>query len=564
MHSIRIKITAATLAAVLITVFALGGIGLYTVSEESDRTSAEKMHLISENERKSLDAYLTELRRSVDMASKIAEDSLEELDTAVIDKAQDSPGEFDSFMKEHCKTVQKAFGSFADTADGVETYYYCVNSDLGSSEHGFFYSMVGSDDYEEQEPLDSSELDPDDTDHTRWYYSPVESGQAVWVGPYTAHFLDEVWTVSYVLPIYKDDYLIGVMGMDILFDTMVSQIKDVKVYDTGHITLLSSDGLVLYHPSMPIGSKPDIASESLSRELFSEDSSGDRLIRYETHDSQRQMAFSTLSNGMKLAVSAPVSEITAHWHQLTRIILLISAGLLVLFALLIMLSMGLITKPLLRLSAAAQRLADGDYDVELSYEGNDEVGVLTRSFRQMRDQLQLHIEDLNTRAYSDALTGVKNKGAFDVYIEKLNEAIRDKDAEPPEFAIAMFDCNNLKNINDKHGHDCGDIYLQTACQTLCGVFCHSPVFRVGGDEFVVLLQRDDYRNRTQLFADYKRRVSEINASAGNPWEKVNLSMGAADYIPGRDKSADQVLHRADVCMYEDKSLYKSSIYHNNH
>ena len=113
-----------------------------------------------------------------------------------------------------------------------------------------------------------------------------------------------------------------------------------------------------------------------------------------------------------------------------------------------------------KLTDASRKLATGDYSAELPPVGRDEVGVLTESFGQMRDQLKLHISDLNSRAYSDALTGVKNKGAMDISIERLDEEIRTAGADaPPEFAFVMFDCNRLKQINDAHGHDCGDIYL---------------------------------------------------------------------------------------------------------
>ena len=521
------------------------------------------MHLISENERKSLDSYLDSLKQSVDMVALMAEDSLDELEGDVAEVADDHPDEFDAFMKAHCDTVQKAFRSTADNTAGVETYYYCVNSDLGSSEHGFFFSKVGRESYEEQPDLISTELDPEDTEHSRWYFAPIESGEPAWVGPYKAHFLDEVWTVSYVIPVYKGDSLIGVLGMDILLDTLVKQISSVKVYDTGFITLLDSSGHILYHPELSIGVMPEIVSDSLNAELFRKDNTGDMLIRYKMNGVERQLAFSTLSNGLKLCVSAPVSEINAMWRHLIMMILIVSAVLLLVFSFLIMLSLGFITKPLLTLTAASRRLAAGDYDAELSYEGRDEVGVLTGSFRQMRDQLKLYITDLNSRAYSDALTGVKNKGAFDIYLEKLNEAIGDKDSgDLPEFAIVMFDCNNLKRINDEYGHERGDIYLRTACQVICRSFSRSPVFRIGGDEFVVILQNEDYIDRDKLISGYESTVSEVNASADSPWNTVNLSMGIAVYMPDQDSGADSVFHRADVKMYEDKSLYKAKAHGN--
>jgi diguanylate cyclase (GGDEF)-like protein len=559
MHSIRIKITAITLAAILISLVTLGGIGLVFIGAEKDRDATEKIHLICESERKTLEAYLSSLKQSVDMAAHLADDLLDELDDEIIEKAKDDPRDLDSYLTEHCSLVQQAFGSISNHTNGVETYYYCINADLGSSEHGFFYSKVGRESYEEQEKLNSDDLDPDDIEHTTWYYTPARTGEAVWVGPYTAHYLNEVWTVSYVTPIFKDEYLIGVIGMDILLDTMIERIDHINVYDTGFLSLLSSEGIILYHPDHEIGAEPEIATMSVGREVFLKESSEDAMIRYTIHGQERQLAYETLSNGMKLVAVAPVSEITASWRQLSSILIAVTAFILIVTAIVIMFLMGAVTHPLQNLTAASRRLADGDYDVELEYKGKDEIGVLTRSFRQMRDQLKLYISDLNSRANTDALTGVRNKGAFDIAAGRLNDKIRHaKEMGYPEFAVVLFDCNNLKTINDRYGHDHGDTYLVTASTAISSTFSRSPIYRIGGDEFVVLLKEEDYRDRERLFFGFDRVAEQINNVADHPWERVSISRGMAVFSPGGDQNVDAVLRRADERMYESKRRFKAS------
>ena len=92
---------------------------------------------------------------------------------------------------------------------------------------------------------------------------------------------------------------------------------------------------------------------------------------------------------------------------------------------------------------------------------------------------------------------------------------------------------------------------------ICQVFDHSPVFRMGGDEFAVALQGDDYENRDALTREFEHRSEQVNAVAAQPWEHVNASMGMAVYEPGRDQGASNVLARADERMYEDKRQYKA-------
>lgn len=164
-------------------------------------------------------------------------------------------------------------------------------------------------------------------------------------------------------------------------------------------------------------------------------------------------------------------------------------------------------------------------------------------------------DDLNRRVYVDALTSVRNKGGYTDYIRMLQERL-DR-AEVTEFAIVMFDCDDLKYINDKYGHEKGDEYLKTATRLICRIFQHSPVFRVGGDEFTSVLQNDDYKNRDELVRRFGEESKDINEAAKNDWEKVNVSLGIADFDPENDKKTDDTAARADERMYENKRQRKA-------
>jgi diguanylate cyclase (GGDEF)-like protein len=123
----------------------------------------------------------------------------------------------------------------------------------------------------------------------------------------------------------------------------------------------------------------------------------------------------------------------------------------------------------------------------------------------------------------------------------------------------MFDCNNLKEINDTYGHDKGDSYLKTACVLICEVFKHSPVFRIGGDEFVSILQNEDYEKRYELCREFDLKSLRITEAADEPWKEINVAGGIAIYDPATDKNVNTVVKRADQKMYEDKARKKSGI-----
>ena len=166
-----------------------------------------------------------------------------------------------------------------------------------------------------------------------------------------------------------------------------------------------------------------------------------------------------------------------------------------------------------------------------------------------------HLKELNTQkefARRDELTGIKNKNAYKELMESVQGNI-DKGMDYLPFAIIVCDANNLKMINDTQGHAAGDKYLKDAAKLLCDIFVHSPVFRVGGDEFVVFLRGNDYLSRHELMAKL-RGESLNNQRAGTG---VVLASGLSEFIQDKDSLANDVFDRADKEMYENKRMLKS-------
>ena len=183
--------------------------------------------------------------------------------------------------------------------------------------------------------------------------------------------------------------------------------------------------------------------------------------------------------------------------------------------------------------------------------------LLLRSIRAEKKILEEErlVRDLNKRVFIDALTSVRNKGAFDDYIDGM-QSIIDKGGQI-EYAIGVFDCNDLKTVNDENGHDKGDIYLKTASNLICKTFQHSPVFRVGGDEFAVILMNDDFKNREALVEEFMAKSKLICETAENKWEEVSVAIGIAVYDPQIDHSVNDTVRRADKNMYLNKRENKT-------
>lgn len=153
-------------------------------------------------------------------------------------------------------------------------------------------------------------------------------------------------------------------------------------------------------------------------------------------------------------------------------------------------------------------------------------------------------------AYTDPLTGVKNKHSYLEAVERINKGLAS--GMITEFGVIVFDLNGLKHVNDTLGHEEGDKYIKKGCSLICSRFAHSPVFRIGGDEFVVILEGSDYSEREFLLSEFDRKA-EQNQLIG----KVVVATGLDIYDDDCDSSFSDVFERADKKMYERKCFLKS-------
>ena len=154
----------------------------------------------------------------------------------------------------------------------------------------------------------------------------------------------------------------------------------------------------------------------------------------------------------------------------------------------------------------------------------------------------------------DPLTKVSNRMAFEDKEKHLQSLINSD--EDLKFAVVMFDVNNLKLINDTEGHEAGDEYLIRSCHLICNVFKHSPVFRMGGDEFVAVLSGEDYDMRDELLAKFNEQLSPYSDTMPLPPDYVSVACGMSVYDPQTDSTVTDVNKRADDEMYRDKAAKK--------
>jgi diguanylate cyclase (GGDEF)-like protein len=182
-------------------------------------------------------------------------------------------------------------------------------------------------------------------------------------------------------------------------------------------------------------------------------------------------------------------------------------------------------------------------------ENTTSIDTLGKQIQSMQNELKSQIAQVHGQAYLDGLTGVKSKHAYLEAAKAMDEQMASNTC--PQFAVVVCDLNGLKKINDTLGHQAGDEYIRRACKMICDIFSHSPVYRIGGDEFAVILTGRDYDSREILMHELHRQSAEHIMT-----HEAIVSGGIGEFISEQDHSVNDVFKRADQAMYAEKMNLK--------
>lgn len=541
MRSIQTKILVLILGVILLCSFVIGGNSIQFAEHLSDQSSAQIMDLICQQEGRKIDHIFHSVEQSVKI---ISYNTVQNVDMIQILSNEEK-------CMEYMNTLRPILLAAAESADGVVAAYLHFNPKISPPDTGIFFAredirgaMIP------QEPTDFSKVDIEEQE---WYIKPAREGKASWIGPYY-NGKSEGIVLSYVTPIYERHTLVGVAGMDIHMSDLMEMVDQIQVYETGHAALVSNTHQMIYH-GFEGGGFPiqDIAAwEEFMAGVRSGEASG-VLFNFFSRGQDRKATFTDLEAGMYLMVSAPTSEIDAEKTNLINSSMMgvVLVSIFCLFFSLI-LSQGIV-RPLKEITKASKQIAEGNLQVTLEAHSKDEVGQLSESLQQTVECLRVYMDRISDMAYTDPLTGVNSKASYQEEVEKIEKSIRDGFAQ---FGLIMFDLNNLKIINDKYGHEAGDAYLLNSCKLIGSVFRHSPIFRIGGDEFITILSGRDLLNGKKLLNSFYMRMKETREEGKLPQDKVSIAAGLAVYDEDQDHNYHDVFKRADSMMYRNKELIK--------
>lgn len=391
MKSVRTKLIVSILICSLFTSVLIGVIAISNSVRTAGKDAMTMMQLTGQKKTEEINSTIQKIEQSVDTLSEVAMSNFD----------YDSFRQSKDYADTYTETVQQSVLDFANHTNGAVTAYLRYNPDYSNPTSGVFAQRQSVDsELQCLTPTDFSMYDESDVEHVGWYYLPVQAKTAIWMSPYMNENIN-IYMISYVVPLFAEDGTsIGIVGMDIDFSQITDLVDETKVYQSGYAFLTDASAAVMYHKNADEGTKLSDLDSSLSKseDFIGDDGNQGKMMDYSYKNVNKKFAFYNLDNGMKIVLTAPVSEIYAEAYGLAKLIII---AMIVAFALSAVIGVIIgtgMTRPIRQLTAVIEQTAELDF--RPTKEGGklrkqkDEIGNMATKIHIMRKKLREMMGDL--------------------------------------------------------------------------------------------------------------------------------------------------------------------------
>ena len=392
MKSVRTKLIASILICSLFTSVLIGVIAISNSVRTAGKDAMTMMQLTGQKKTEEINSTIQKIEQSVDTLSEVAMSNFD----------YDSFRQSKDYADTYTETVQQAVLDFANHTNGAVTVYLRYNPNYSNPTSGVFAQRQSVDsELQCLTPTDFSMYDESDVEHVGWYYLPVQAKEAIWMSPYMNENIN-IYMISYVVPLFAEDGTsIGIVGMDIDFSQITDLVDETKVYQSGYAFLTDASAAVMYHKNLLVQRMLNVLLNSNNDGLvhfIGDDGNQGKTMDYSYKNVNKKFAFYNLDNGMKLVLTAPVSEIYAEAYGLAKLIIIAMIVAFVLSAVIgVIIGTGM-TRPIRQLTAVIEQTAELDF--RPTKEGGrlrkqkDEIGNMATKIHIMRKKLREMMGDL--------------------------------------------------------------------------------------------------------------------------------------------------------------------------
>ncbi len=361
-----------------------------------------------------------------------------------------------------------------------------------------------------------------------WFSGALEKGR-LWTMPYYWPNWDAN-VITYSKRIEKDGEILGVAGTDLYEEELFEELDKIKIFTQGYIVLTDRDFNVIYHPTIDMeslrtyekGKYAYLTSAIQSRV----ENSG--IIETRKGKAREIVSYKMLTNGWFLVAFPNLDEAYAGQYRLMGAIVVASIIGILLSSIAAMFLGGKISEPFIKL--------------------NQELEEANRELKKNHAEVEAQKRALDFFANNDPLTGIPNRRAGMKYLEKaLAEAVEGRTV----LSIVFIDIDKLKPTNDVYGHSQGDRLIIHIIRSIAEVLREKDMlFRLGGDEFLVILPGRDQEAAAQLIRLVQKKMVQ---SSELPFP-VSFSHGIEEYFghATAPTSIEELIKSADKKMYHEK------------
>lgn len=423
--------------------------------------------------------------------------------------------------------------------------YVRYNPEIYSPTAGIFYVRNEDNTFSLTEPTDISLYSPDDREHVAWWYEPLAAKKPIWLKPYNNQNINNE-LISYIIPLYKDDILICIIGMDLNLEKLKSEIETIQIGTCGGIALLDDEYKTITNSPLTNLLTPEFVETLKQYEIQTKENDVNNLMNSipkifsKKFDKENNFFIScrTLRNGMNLIFFTPKDRI----YNIRNSFFIRS---LIVFLICLLISIGLshkithtLTKSIIKLTHCAKEISNGNYDVSISFDEKDEMNILAKTFTEAAQKIGKNAKKIKELAFSDSLTGVRNRHYLNQMLDNWPESVA-------YTGVIFCDLNKLKFTNDNYGHDAGDKLICNFANILRSLFQTEDIIRYGGDEFVIIIKgiaQDKFNLLLRDFDKVNKQDEVPYASIGYLWDKNCTDL-------------QNLINQAENKMYLDKNEF---------
>ena len=378
--SLRARTIAATIVLTLFIFVLPSGVLLYRQGTVDRNSLVQSVSLTAEKKAFELNACFSIIEKLVRHMQDYILSTLEE---------ERIPSDA-AYEEAYMSSLTEKMISMAGFADNVVAMYFRMNAELYGGTTGIFLEGNPKKGFVSVKPTDLTLFSPTDIEHVGWYYIPVWAMSPVWTEPYENKNIN-IHMISYVIPVYRNGILLGVVGMDINLATLKDIVDTIPLSDALGLLIGKEENLIYYRNENLVRKSVEWAADTKTIVTTFQNTDGSPFKEFYWGGHTQYGVMKQLENGMALVVSVPRGSLVRNRYG--QIVMLFAAFVVVCLVTAVFLYLALkeIIVPVRVITHATNKLSRGELNISIAYKSKNELGYLADNIRRMTQQMNEYI-----------------------------------------------------------------------------------------------------------------------------------------------------------------------------